>query len=364
MNTPQLAAAIVAGALALPGAASAQSSVTISGNIKLAVENVRLDQSSKSPSSEGRVADELSRILFQVVEDLGGGLQAVAQIDWRVVPDAGTDAASGNNWVGLRSKDWGSLLLGRFDLHYHHSPSDLTAKAGSLKAWNVSLLSFAGGGGTAVGLGTRTANVVRYESPKWRGFTLAGSYSMNPAPAEADIGSAVRKGRAWSFVPSYEASNWQAAWSHWRARPDAFASADQQGDRLWGSYTWGGFKLGIAWDRAKLISGATGVVTSKRTAWSLPLRYARGPHTFHAEYTRARDDAASAAPDGARMLALAYTYDLSKRTSLGLTYAKITNDAGAFYNLYNSAAAQGSASAAVAPGEDPRIWSFGLRHAF
>jgi hypothetical protein len=64
------------------------------------------------------------------------------------------------------------------------------------------------------------------------------------------------------------------------------------------------------------------------------------------------------------MLALAYTYDLSKRTSLGLTYAKITNDAGAFYNLYNSAAAQGSASAAVAPGEDPRIWSFGLKHAF
>jgi predicted porin len=357
-------AAVVAGALALPGAASAQSSVTISGYIKLAVENVKLGQSAKSPSSEARVADELSRILFQVVEDLGGGLQAVAQIDWRVVPDAGTDAASGNNWVGLRSKNWGALLLGRFDLHYHHSPSDLTAKAGSLKAWNVSLLSFAGGGGTAVGLGTRTANVVRYESPNWGGLTLAGSYSMNPAAAEADIGSSVRRGRAWNIVPSYTAPDWQIGWSNWRSKPDTFAAADQKGDRVWGYYVWRGFKLGIAWDRAELIGGATGVVTSKRTAWSLPLRYARGSHTFHAEYTRARDDKATVVPDGARMFAVAYSYDLSKRTSVGLSYARVTNDAGALYNFYNSAAAQGSASAAVAAGEDPRIWSFGLRHAF
>ena len=361
MNARRLAVAIVFG---FPAAAIAQSNVTISGYIKLAVENVKLGQSTKSPSSEGRVGDELSRVIFQVVEDLGGGLQAVAQIDWRVVPDAGTDAASGNNWVGLRSKRWGSLLLGRVDLHYHHSPSDLTAKAGSLKAWNVSLLSFAGGGNTAIGLGTRTANVVRYESPNWSGFTVAATYSTNPAAAEADIGSAARKGQAWNFVPAYAAGNWQVAWSHWRSEPDAFVSADQQGDRVWGSYAWGGFKVGVAWDRAKLIDGPTGAVTSERTAWSLPLRYATGRHTFHAEYTRARDDKASAAADGARMLALAYTYDLSKRTSLGLSYARIANDAAARYNLYNSAAAQGSASAAVAPGEDPRIWSLGLRHAF
>src|SRR5688572_7864432 len=105
MNARRLAVAVV---FAFPTAAMAQSSVTISGYIKLAVENVKRGQSTKSPSSEGRVGDELSRVIFQVVEDLAGGLQAVAQIDWRVVPDAGTDAASGNSWVGLRSKRWGS----------------------------------------------------------------------------------------------------------------------------------------------------------------------------------------------------------------------------------------------------------------
>jgi len=94
------------------------------------------------------------------------------------------------------------------------------------------------------------------------------------------------------------------------------------------------------------------------------LRYTAGRHNFYAEYSKARDDKATVAPDGARMFAIAYAYDLSKRTSAGITYARIANDAGAFYNLYNSAAGQGSASAAVAAGEDPRIWSFALRHAF
>lgn len=64
------------------------------------------------------------------------------------------------------------------------------------------------------------------------------------------------------------------------------------------------------------------------------------------------------------MLALAYSHDLSKRTSVGVTYARVNNDAGAFYNLYNSAAGQGSPSGAVIAGEDPRIWSLAVRHAF
>lgn len=363
MDALRLAAAI-AGAFAVPAAAIAQSSVTISGTLKMAVENVKLHQTAKSPSSEGRVVDELSRVIFQVVEDLGGGLQAVAQIDWRVTPDAGADAISGNSWVGLRSKRWGTLALGRFDLHYHNSASELTTKAGSLKGWDVALLAFAGGGGTAIAQNTRTANVVRYESPKWGGAALLVAFSTNPAAPEADIGSTVRRGDAWNLAPSYTASNWQVAWSHWRSRPDAFATADQDGDRVWGYYTWGGFKVGVAWDRAKLTSGATGIVTSNRTAWSVPVRYSTGRHTFYADYAKARDDKATIAADGARMVAIAYSYDLSKRTAIGLTYARIVNDVGAFYNLYNSAAGQGSPSAAVAAGEDPRIWSFVIRHAF
>ena len=354
----------VAGVSAFPGAAFAQSSVSMSGYFKMAVENVKLYQTAKSPSSEGRVADEASRIIFQVSEDLGGGLQAVVQLDWRVTLDSGADAANGNNWVGLRSKSWGMLSFGRFDLHYHNSPSEISSKAGSYKAQNLSLLAFAGGGGTAIAGTTRTANTVRYDSPNLGGIAVTAAYTTNFAAAEADIGSSARKGNAWNFVPSFTAPNWQIGWSNWNSKPDAFLTADQKGDRLWGHTLWGGLKLGLAWDRVKFITGATGVVTSNRTAWSVPLRYTAGSHNFYAEYSKARDDRATAAADSARMLAVAYAYDFSKRTSVGVTYARISNDAGASYNLYNSAAGQGSPSAAVAAGEDPRIWSVALRHAF
>jgi predicted porin len=355
--------AVVAAGL-LAGPALAQSSVTISGYFKMAVENVKLGQSAKTPNNETRVADDASRLIFTVVEDLGGALQAIAQLDTRITSDAGTLTGSGNNFVGLRSKSWGALSLGRYDLHYQLVPSEINAKAGSYKAQSVALLAFAGGGGTAVAGNTRTANVVRYDSPNWSGFAFTAAYSSNAPGQEADLGSSARKGGAWNFTPTYTASNWQVGWSNWTSKPDAFAGADERADRLWGYYVWGGLKLGLAWDRARLKAGATGTTTSNRTAWALPLRYATGSHNFYLEYARARDDKASAVADGARMIALAYAYDLSRRTSVGITYARLRNDPGALYNLYNSAGAQGSPSAAVVAGEDPRILAIGIRHAF
>ena len=58
MNRLKLAVA-VAGALAVPGAALAQSSVTISGYIKVAMENIKLGDSARpgANTSENRLAD-------------------------------------------------------------------------------------------------------------------------------------------------------------------------------------------------------------------------------------------------------------------------------------------------------------------
>src|SRR5262250_2894626 len=94
-------AVAVAGALAFPGAALAQSSVSISGYIKMSIENVKLGNFTRAGhNGENRVVDENSRIIFNVVEDLGGGNQAIVQVDLRVTTDVGTDTAGGNNWVG------------------------------------------------------------------------------------------------------------------------------------------------------------------------------------------------------------------------------------------------------------------------
>lgn len=373
-------------ALACPLPALAQSSVTVTGYFKMSVEQLKLGNTAKTPSGETRVADNSSRIYFRIVEDLGGGLSAIGQLELRPTLDTGALAATGADWVGLRSARLGSLKLGRVDLHYNNEPSNIRARSGSFKASPISLLAFAGGGGSAIANNSRTANVVLYESPSWNGFAVAAAYSSNPTAAEADIGSAARKGHAFNLAPVYAASNWKVGYSYWRAKADVvpvpagFAVsqttglitatpatatiANQRSDRLYGAYRWRGFEVGLAWDNSKIENGSTGARTSARKAWSVPLQYAWGPHTVYAHYTRARDDSMTAGKDGAKMWAVAYNYDLSKRTAIGLSYARISNDAAAVYNLDGSAGANGSPSGAVLAGEKPRLWAFTLYHAF
>jgi predicted porin len=364
----------VAGALAAPGIALAQSSVTISGQIKMSMQQYKIGNASPlrlGNSSQGLVHDDSSRIIFNMVEDLGGGLQAIAQIDWRVTVDAGADAVNGNNHVGLRSKSWGRVFFGRQDLHYFGRESDLTVK-NDLQSDSISLLAFAGGGGTPIAAATRTTNVVHYTTPTWGGFNAIVAYSFNPNAPEADVGSGVRRGRAWNVAPTFTARNFTIGYSYWSSKPDAFVGQDQRGDRLFGSYRWGGFRIGAAWDKSKLktCSAALGCAeASNRTAWSVPIEYSWGPHWIGGHFTKARDDKARLVGgvnprDGARMWALGYNYSLSKRTSLGVTYASIRNDEAAFYTPFTASGGLGSANHTTLAGEDPRFWSMTVRHAF
>ncbi|MGE5825678.1 MAG: hypothetical protein ACM36A_13905, partial [Bacteroidota bacterium] len=68
---------------------------------------------------------------------------------------------------------------------------------------------------------------------------------------------------------------------------------------------------------------------------------------------------------GANMFALSYVYDVSKRTSVGLTYARIRNDSAASYQFYqDNGGTQSSLNAAPLLGEDPQLFSTVLKHAF
>ncbi len=355
----------------------------------MSLDNQRIGSYTRAGNnSETRLADDSSRVLFNVVEDLGGGLQAIAQLDWRITPDQGSDSVGGNNHVGLRSKTMGRIFVGRQDLHYFNRESDLTNLAGSLKADSISLISYAGGGGTAIAAATRTPNVIHYTTPNWGGFTVIGAYSTSPNPGgavagvgaagsvtESDIGSGVRRGRGININPNYAAANWQIGWSHWNQKNDGgigaaalatVAGGDQRSDRLYGSFRWSGFKVGLAWDKSRIKSaaGATaGTLLSDRSAWSIPVSYTMGNNQFHAHYTRARDDNRIAGDNGAKMWAMSYQYTLSKRTSVGLTYAQIRNNAAATYNFF-TVASLGSASAVAIAGEDPRMFAGTIRHAF
>lgn len=385
MNKKVLAVA-VAGALALPGVALAQSSVTISGVFKGGFESLKYNDAvaGKSPASQTGIVDDSSRIIFNVREDLGGGLAAIGQIDMRFGLDTGALAATGNTWVGLQSSQWGRVFVGRQDLHYFGRESNLTVR-GSLRADSISILAYSAGGGSTVAPATRSANVVHYTTPNWGGFSAVVAYSANPFGVENDIGNGgIRKGSAWNIAPVYQGSNFTVGYSYWSAKPDAQARLiaypgvvtppidKTRGDRLFGSYRWSGLSVGLAWDSSKW-TAAAGAGDAKRTAWSIPIEYSWGPHNIMFHYDKAKSDKGNAfagAETGARMLALSYGYDLSKRTSAAITYAQIKNDRDAVYNFFTSnalgiGAQAGSApAAAIAPGEDPRMWGVTLRHAF
>lgn len=368
MNKKLLAVAI-ASVLAAPATALAQ--VTISGVFKVGIDQYKVSNpaATRTQTSEMRLTDNSSRILFNVTEDLGGGLAAIGQWDVRAGMDSGAAAAiSGNTWVGLRSNSWGTVTLGRHDLHYGKQPDDLASKGGALMAAAVSLMDYAGGGATAVAVTSRTANVVRWDSTNMGGFTVTAAYSTSVAASEADLtAGANTKGSAYNLNPAFTASNFQIGGSVWNSKSDGATTAtvaEQASTVIYGYYTMAGWKIGAASNGAKLKTG--GVQTSKRTAWTVPVSYTTGPHTFYAHYTKAGDDKTVAGDNTSKMMAFAYNYDLSKRTSVGITYAKIDNAAAASYSFFTNTSGGGlsSANTSLAAGEDGSLMAFTLRHVF
>lgn len=379
----KLLAVAVAGVLAAPVAAFAQSSVTISGAIHMSIDNVKFTQTAKTTASEGRLNDESSSIIFTIREDLGGGMSAIAVGDLKPNFDSGSTALSGQSFIGLSTKTAGIFTAGRHNFHFFKSPWDGYGLGGALKLHPAGIIDFAGAGAVGIANATRMPNSLRWSSPNWSGFTMDVGYSFNPqtgtaAPVpgvaiqntEADLtaGNTLRKGQAWTFNPTYTARNWSAAYSYYSGKTDAataaLAQSDQRSDSLYGYYTWGGFKLGAIWNTTKLktASGATaGATVSDRSAWSIPIRYTWGSNHVLAHYTKARNDKATAADDAAQMWVLMFAHSLSKRTNVSLSYAKLTNNAGAAYNLFTNAS---SVNAGVVAGEDVRLLTLGMRHSF
>jgi predicted porin len=417
----KIAAVAVAGLFAAPAVALAQSSVTISGFFKSGFENLKLGDKSalrtgaNTNDSQYGVVDDSSRIIFNVREDLGGGLAAIGQMDIRVKPDDAGSAPgaltnaqntgniiNGNSFVGLTSKSWGTVVFGRRDLHYGNTSGNISGK-NSLRADSISLLAFGGAGTTAIAGGTRTQNVVHYTTPNWSGFTAIVAYSSNPNTVDGDMVAGAgtlndnRKGRAWNLNPDYIAQNWQVGYSYWNSKPDggtaAFPAAlfatvagiggtaassgttNQEAHRFYGNYTFGfGLKVGLAWDSSKLkvesdiVNPVGNGTVSKRTAWSIPFQYSfMGKHQITGHYTKAKSDSQldniGINNTGANMWALGYSYDLSKRTSLGVTYARINNSSNGLYNLFTSAGL-GLGQGGLLPGEDPRMFGTTIKHSF
>lgn len=368
----------VAAALAVPTAVLAQSAVTISGTFKVGVDQLKIKEPAAAraglKTDEIRVTDNSSQIHFNVTEDLGGGMAGIAKLDLRFAPDEGGTAnnATGNTWVGIRGAAFGTLTIGRHDLHYGKQPDDVPVK-GALMASSVSLIDYAAAGFIPIANTTRTPNVIRWDSPNWGGFNITAAYSTSPFSNEADLATGGTGGSAYNINPSFTAPNFQIGFSMWDAKGDTLTIAnEQESQSVYGFFRFGGIKVGAIYKMDE-VSGSAGKI-SDRKAYALPVSWSAGPHTLAGTVSIADEDDTLGADTGAKMYAFMYAYDFSKRTSISFTYSMIENDSSAGYDFFTNCTlsaigaktlgAFGSANSCSQLGEDPQLMAVTLRHTF
>ncbi len=175
----QMKAKLIAlAAMAVSGAAMAQSSVTVYGIADVFVGSVKNEtglnttpvKTSNSVVNSGGLSS--SRLGFKGTEDLGGGLQAKFQIETSVKFDAPEASKLGDReaWVGLAG-NFGEVQLGSPNNAYDdvHDMSESGFKSIFSAMDNVFVTNKAG---------TEAENGIKYITPNFGGFEAAVSYSF------------------------------------------------------------------------------------------------------------------------------------------------------------------------------------------
>src|SRR5664279_3929968 len=139
-----------------------------------------------------RVSSNSSRFGMRGTESLGGGLNAVFQLESNVSWDSGNSSgssiASRETFAGLQGS-WGKATMGKFlmpqdDLHpiFGNAPTFTTSILSTADVWAQGNLNKGQGGFDA-----RPGNNVRYDSPNVSGFTGALQYSTRDSSGNAGI---------------------------------------------------------------------------------------------------------------------------------------------------------------------------------
>ncbi|MDO8705390.1 MAG: porin [Sulfuricaulis sp.] len=341
-------------ALAVIGAASAQSSVTLSGVVDAALAYGSGDLTNKTRLVNS--AYRSSHLLFSGTEDLGGGLKASFHLEAGINNDDGsgqttnlnnqTTVGQANGGGGMtfnrRSTvsiqgGFGEVRLGRdYTPHYlNHSAYDPFGQlgVGASRAVVGSTTAFGGINFTAV----RASNSVAYHSPTFSGFGVrVQAYLGENADnlPNAGSGSSIRGTYAMGPVSLGLAYG----------KTTTGAGTDLKSTNLGGSYDFGVAKLMGAITK----DAATGFDDVK--GWQLGAHIPMGSGLVRTSLSQTDNGTATQ-----KQFALGYVYNLSKRTDLYATVATVRNSGGA------SAALNGSTTSANGSSNG---YDVGVKHAF
>jgi predicted porin len=335
-------------ALAAAAATSAQAqstAVTLFGIVDASLRQVKNGGDSVSSLASGGINS--SRLGVRGAEDLGGGLRAGFWLEHGFNLDTGTQSDASRFWNRRSTVSliggFGEVRLGRDFTPIYTGWSDFDAFSDNGVAAGG---KFSDRIGSNVDTLTRSDNQLTYLLP-----AMGGVYGqLSVAAGEGAAGRKMIAGRV-----GYSAGplNVSVALGRTEVTPTA-GSDEHEVITLGGSYDLGVMRVLAYWRQNEF---GAGKVTVTSIGATVPLRSG----TVRASFTRA--DGSGRTPAGtligdndADQFALGYVHNLSKRSALYATYARVANDGRATY-------ATGTPPA-LAAGATSTGYEFGVRHSF
>jgi predicted porin len=336
---------------AVSASASAQSSVTLFGVVDAGVRYVKNgDEKVKSLSSNGV---NTSRLGFRGVEDLGDGLKAGFWLETGLNPDTGTSSDTSRFWnrrstVSLMG-NFGEVRLGRDFTPTYTGFSDYDAfgtnGVGASDKFAVKL-------GTVVDTLTRADNEVSYFLPSG----LGGFYGQGTVAAgEGTAGKKYVGGRvgyaAGPLDVSFSAGQTTVAPN--AAGDDKFKQFNAGGAYDFGMVKVSGYVTEYKYADLKMVVANIGAI--------VPV----GQGSVRVSYINANASGTSAAgvntdKNDANQFAVGYLYDLSKRTALYTSVARVNNKGLANFTVDSNPALPNPNTQS----KDSTGFEVGLRHRF
>lgn len=338
---------------AFAGAASAQSSVTLFGIVDAGFAH--LSAGGRSVNGMTNSGYNSSRLGFRGVEDLGGGLQAAFHIEGQLFNDTGDGRGTGLAYDFQRRSTvsliggFGEVRLGR-----DYSPTFLVPSAydpfgtNSIATFHTSMLASVGNTVANSVNGTRTNNSVSYFAPSLGGLTLQvmkgfGEANTATATSKKDVNS------YFGFRLGYAAGplGVDVAYGKTEGATDV---ADLKYRSFGARYSFGAITPMVSWTQE---NGGAQKIDSKLIGALITV----GQGIIRMSYA---DYDLKNSNNDFKKLGLGYIYNLSKRTAVYGTYARVDNDGAQVRPVTDNGLSAGNAS----PGGTASGFEFGIRHIF
>lgn len=373
----KLVAVAIAGLLAAPLAQAQTANVTLYGRLNMDLEVVSGKQADGSNPNQFRVSSNSSRFGLRGTESLGGGLNAIFQVESAIAADNSALPPGNTRVLGNRDTFLGLQgSFGTFKMGFYHLPYDnigsiwgdnptLETSILNQGTWAQSFASKATGS-----FDDRVGNSIRWDTPVMSGWQGQFSYSIGGSNAGAptnEAGAPTTHANVTSGIVMYKNGPVEFG-AGFQMNEDVRARGlDDKAYSVAASYSFPMVRLGAVYEKLDYDFSTTTDLT--RNFYGVDVTINVGPGVAYVQYSHAADGKGSA-PNGSRIAGLAkgpnsssnhwmvsYTYPLSKRTSLYTGYTRVDNKANASYNF-------GVNSYSTAIGGKPSGFALGMWHNF